>query len=139
MGTADGKATVREFYENYANHTKQSLEQLLAEDLVVHGHATQSPQDRHAHIQGVLGWNDAFSDTRYTVEEQIAEGDTVATRVSMRAVHDRGEFMGQPPTGNQVSLVGISVERVADGKIKLRRIAYDTMGLMKQLGLVPSS
>ncbi len=59
---------------------------------------------------------EAFPDMRVTVEEVIAEGDTVAARVTMRGTH-QGEFMGVAPTGKQVEVRAIDMFRIANGKI----------------------
>jgi predicted ester cyclase len=62
-------------------------------------------------------FNAAFEDVHFTVEEQIAEGDKVATRVTLGAKHSAGDFGGLPPTGKQIVMSGISLERIEDGKI----------------------
>jgi predicted ester cyclase len=81
-------------------------------------------------------WNAAF-ETYFTIEEQIAEGDKVATRSTMRAIHNRGEFQGLPPSGKQVEIEGTTIERIEDSKIVERRVSSDWYGMMQQLGLVP--
>jgi predicted ester cyclase len=78
----------------------------------------------------------AFSEIHYTVEDQVAEGDKVATRVTLRATHS-GDFQGLPPTGKQIAVSGLTLERIRDGKIVERRVSFDQMGMMQQLGLVP--
>ncbi len=79
----------------------------------------------------------AFPDLRYTVEDQIAEGDKVATRYTASGTH-RGELMGIAPTGNRVEITGISITRIEDGKIEEIWENYDTLGMMQQLGIIPS-
>ncbi len=72
-----------------------------------------------------------------TIEELIAEGDKVVNRFTWRGTH-RGDFLGVPPTGNQVEVKGVVIDRFADGKIADTRILMDNLGLMQQLGVVPS-
>jgi len=79
-----------------------------------------------------------LSETRFTIEDQIAEGDRVATRVTLRAVHSGGDFQGLPPTGKRIAVSGISIERIKDGKIVERRVDSDWWGMMQQLGLIPT-
>jgi steroid delta-isomerase-like uncharacterized protein len=79
----------------------------------------------------------AFPDLRYTVEDQIAEGDKVATRYTANGTH-QGELMGIAPTGNRVEITGISITRIEDGKIEEIWENYDTLGMMQQLGVIPS-
>src|SRR5687768_1072999 len=95
------KAIVRRFYEAFETDDHATMNEVLAPDLVAYSHA-RGPQNRASHLQGIRMWNAAFK-TRFTVEEQVAEGDTVATRVIMRATHSEGEFQGLPATGKQVA------------------------------------
>jgi predicted ester cyclase len=59
----------------------------------------------------------AFSDVRYIIEEQVAEGDTVVSRMTMRGTHDRGEYEGLSPTGEETGVSAIVIHRIADCKI----------------------
>ncbi len=82
------------------------------------------------------GMRAGFPDMRWTVEEQIAEGDKVLTRFEWTGTH-RGTFLGVPATGRSVKVWGMVIDRFQDGKIKDTRIIMDTLGLMMQLGVVP--
>jgi predicted ester cyclase len=83
-------------------------------------------------------WNTVFSQNRFEIKEQISDGDTVATRVVLKAVHSEAEFQGVPPTGKQIETPGITIERIKDGKIVERHVCSDRLGMMQQLGLMPS-
>ncbi|MBT2396045.1 ester cyclase [Streptomyces sp. ISL-100] len=86
-----------------------------------------------------LGYRTAFPDFQFTIEDQVAEGDRVATRWSWRGTNT-GEMRGMPATGNAVSNVGTTTFRFEDGKIKEGWWHWDVMGMMRQLGMVePSS
>ena len=82
------------------------------------------------------GMRAAFPDMHWTVEEQIAEGDKVATRFEWTGTH-RGEFLGVPATGRAVKVWGVVIDRLEGGKIKDTRIIMDSLGLMAQLGVFP--
>jgi steroid delta-isomerase-like uncharacterized protein len=77
----------------------------------------------------------AFPDTRHTIEELVAEGDRVVARVTARATHT-GELFGHPPTGKVVTLTGITIYRIVDGRIA-ERWAEHGLGVLEQLGIVP--
>lgn len=82
-----------------------------------------------------------FPDIVFAIEEQISEGDKVASRFEWTGTH-RGEFLGIPATGRPVRVWGVVIDRLVEGrdgrpKIKETRIIMDTMGLMIQLGVVP--
>jgi steroid delta-isomerase-like uncharacterized protein len=135
--TERNKALVRRFFEAFEADDAAALNEVLAPDLVAYSHGATDPQDREAHVQGIRGWNAAFSDTQYTIEEQIAEGDKVATRVTMRSVHSRRDFQGLPPTGKEIAVSGVTIERIRNGKIVERRVSSDWLGMLQQLGLLP--
>ncbi len=79
----------------------------------------------------------AFPDLNYTVEDQIAQGDKVVTRYTASGTH-QGELMGIAPTGNKVEITGISITRIEGGKIEEIWESYDALGMMHQLGVIPS-
>jgi steroid delta-isomerase-like uncharacterized protein len=78
----------------------------------------------------------AYSDARITVDEQIAEGDKVATRWTGRGTHD-GDLMGVSPTGKKVTVSGLTFSRIANGKVIEEYTNWDTFGMMQKLGVVP--
>ena len=79
-----------------------------------------------------------FPDIVFSIQEQIAEGDKVASRFEWSGTH-KGEFLGVPATGRPVHVWGIVIDRLEDGRIKDTRIIMDALGLMAQLGALPSS
>jgi predicted ester cyclase len=79
----------------------------------------------------------AFPDVEATIEDMIAEGDTVCFRVTVRGTH-RGEFMGVPPSGNQVTFSVQNIYRFRDGKVVERWSNADLLGLMVQIGAIPA-
>lgn len=136
MSTEQNKAVVRRFFEAFQTNDPEAFKAVLSPDLVAYSHGAPGPQSREEHIQGILGWNAAF-ETQFTVEEQLAEGELVATRTTMRAIHDGGEFMGLPPSGKEVEVTGMSIEHVRNGRIVERRVTADYLGMYQQLGLLP--
>jgi steroid delta-isomerase-like uncharacterized protein len=76
-----------------------------------------------------------FPDVVFSIQEQIAEGDKVASRFEWTGTH-KGEFLGIPATGWPVRVWGVVIDRLEDGRIKDTRIIMDTLGLMVQLGVV---
>ncbi len=79
------------------------------------------------------GMRAAFPDMHWQVEEQVADGDRVATRFEWTGTH-RADFLGVAATGRPVKVWGVVIDRVEGGKIKDTRILMDTLGLMMQLG-----
>lgn len=132
---AQNKAIVRRFFDAFSANDKSAMQDLLAPDLVAYTHGDPNPASRDAILQTIRDWNAAF-ETHFTIEEQIAEGDKVATHLTTRVIHNGGAYMGLPPTGKQAEVSGISIERIQDGKIVERQVSSDWHGMMQQLGLV---
>jgi steroid delta-isomerase-like uncharacterized protein len=82
------------------------------------------------------GMRAAFPDLNFSIEEQVSEGDKVASRFEWTGTH-HGEFLGVPATGRQVRVWGIVIDRLEEGRIKETRIIMDIVGLMAQLGVFP--
>ena len=79
----------------------------------------------------------AFSDFRHTIEDQVAEGDKVVTSIRGYGTHT-GEFLGIAPTGKEVSMRGIAIHRIANGKLAEHWGRVDNVGLLIQLGAIPA-
>jgi steroid delta-isomerase-like uncharacterized protein len=79
-----------------------------------------------------------FPDIVFSIKEQITEGDKVASRFEWTGTH-KGEFLGVPATGRHVRVWGIVIDRLEDARLRDTRIIMDTLGLMAQLGALPSS
>jgi steroid delta-isomerase-like uncharacterized protein len=113
--------------------------ELVGSDYV--GHIPGAPEPIH----GTDGFRDfvnmyltGFPDGTITVDDQIAEGELVATRWTARGTHT-GELMGMPPTGKQVTVSGITYARIADGRAREAWLSWDTLSMMQQLGAVPEA
>ena len=81
-------------------------------------------------------YRNAFPDLRLTIEDLIAEGETVMARWSCRGTH-KGDLNGIAPTGKQFTISGVSIARFASGKMVEGWVNWDALGLMQQLGVVP--
>ncbi len=85
----------------------------------------------------MTAFHNAFPDLHFTIEEQISEGHTVAARWTFHGTQTR-EFQGRPATGAEVTVTGISIFRIRDGKICEITANMDRLGFMTQLGWLPS-
>ena len=127
----------RHFEECWHQGNLAVVDDLL--DVTYVSHAPPPPgvrSDREGFRQIVTLFRSAFPDIHYTVEDQLAEGDKVATRWTARATH-RGPLMGIPPSGREVTFAGIFIDRIEGGKCMEHWGAIDRLGLMEQLGAVP--
>ena len=78
-----------------------------------------------------------FPDVQWTLEEMVAEGDKVAARFTMRGTH-QGMFFGVPPTGKAIAVQAMNIYRLSRGKFVEERGQPDMLGLLQQIGAVPS-
>ena len=138
MSVEENRELERRFIEEVINQQNlAAADELVAEDVVELDPFPGQEPGREG-LKKVLGMLfAAFPDQKWTIEELIAEGDIVVNRFTWRGTH-RGDFLGIPPTGNQVEVKGVVIDRFADGKIADTRILMDNFGLMQQLGVVPT-
>jgi len=137
MSTEENKAIVRRFFEEGPSKGDISAaDDLLSPDFAMHVPLPASP--------GVEGINEvitacraAFEHLNVTVEDMIAEGDTVAARFTARGIH-KGDFMNLPASGKPITMTGIEIFRIKEGKIAEIWGEANLFGLMQQLGIIPS-
>lgn len=133
------KALARRWFEELFNERRLEV----ADEIISPDHVDHDPTlpDTPAGPEGVkesVGlYHGAFPDAHITIEAQIAEGDLVVTRWTGRGTH-QGELMGAPPSGNRVAVAGITINRIADEKIAESWEVYDALGMMEQIGAIPS-
>jgi steroid delta-isomerase-like uncharacterized protein len=111
------------FTPNYAHHDSSTLDV---------GRGPESEKKR------ATLYRTAFPDIRFSIEDIIAEGETVMVRWSCRGTH-RGDLSGVAPTGKQFNISGVSIARFANGKMAEGWVNWDALGLMQQLGVVPET
>jgi steroid delta-isomerase-like uncharacterized protein len=138
MSTEENKALEeRSAAEVWNKGNLAVAEEVYATDVVVHGLPPELPSGVEGVKATVRAYRAAFPDFRLTVEDLIAEGDRVVGRWTLRGTH-KGELFGIPATGKQVMITGINIDRIADGRIAESWSSADQLGLMQQLGVVPT-
>jgi steroid delta-isomerase-like uncharacterized protein len=139
--TEENKELVKRVLEEaFSRGDVDVLEEVLADDFVAHapsepGHGAET-QDRERLAEEIERNREAFPDMTFTVEEIVAEGDTVAVRWSARGTHE-GELMGMEPTGEAVDMRGMNFLHIENGKIAEDWVLWDSLGMMQQLGIGP--
>jgi steroid delta-isomerase-like uncharacterized protein len=112
------------------------IDELFSPDFVRHdpGRELRGPEQNR---QFIVTLRKAFPDLRFTVADQIAEGDRVCLRYRFEGTHE-GVFNGIPPTHKRVAYSGILIYRIANDRIAEQWTEFDLLGLPKQLGALPS-
>ncbi len=114
------------------------IDELFASDFVRHDPGGRELHGTDQNRQFISSMRAAFPDVRYTVDDQIVEGDKVVMRYRFEGTR-LGEFQGMPPTRKQVNYTGILIYRITDGKIAEQWTELDLLGLLRQLGVVGPS
>ncbi|MCA1731739.1 MAG: ester cyclase [Actinobacteria bacterium] len=134
----ENKAIVlRHWEEVVSKGTLDLIDEIFAPDFVAH-EADQDIRGPEGVRQFILMLRAAFPDLRVTVEDVLAEGVKVVQRWRAHGSH-QGELMGLAPTGKRISVAGITISRFEGGKVAEEWELYDMIGMMQQLGAIPSS
>jgi serine phosphatase RsbU (regulator of sigma subunit)/predicted ester cyclase len=113
----NNKALVRRFLKAFGNADLHTLDELLALHFFNHSLLPGQAPGREGYIQSAAEQHAGFSDIQYIIEYQATDGDMVITRLTMRAIHDRGSVFGVGPTGREWVFTNIVIDRVCEGKI----------------------
>jgi len=133
----DGKTLARLYYEEFlsAPGNLELADEILAPDVVFHNPI--SPDGVHgleAYKHFAQRWYVGFPDRKFTVDDSVMEGDTVAIRFTITGTHG-GEFMGAQATGNRIRVNGMNLFRIEGGKIKDVQAFFTPLELTEPLGV----
>jgi steroid delta-isomerase-like uncharacterized protein len=136
MSTEPNKEVARRYYESVLNDGEVgALDEMAVADYQEHdplpgqGTGLQGLKDRVTMLKSGL-------DSRFTIEDLIAEGDKVVVRWTNSGTNV-GEFLGVPPTGKRFTIAGIDIHRLQDGKMAEHWHVVDNFSMLLQLGLIP--
>ncbi|HWD09842.1 MAG TPA: ester cyclase [Actinomycetota bacterium] len=139
MSVAENKEIARKFINDCISDDNWDIApEVLSEDLVIYHPSVPGGKlaGRDAVVQVFQAYRAGFPDMKITIEDEIAEDNKVV--VQWRALGTQtGDLFGIPPTGKSVNVPAVSILRISDGKIVEDHISEDTMGMMKQLGVIP--
>lgn len=144
MSVEENKALVRKFFEEvWNNRNLDALDELYSEDFTLHALWQNTSAGGAIEATGIEpakkvigGWFTGFPDIKVTVEDQVAEGDLVGSRHSSHGTH-QADFMGIPASGKEATVTGMTITRIADGKMVEAWTCWDALGMFEQLGMAP--
>ncbi|GAA2373040.1 ester cyclase [Nonomuraea africana] len=137
MSTEENKALVRRFYAEIDKGNIDAMDELVAEDYLDH-----TPPPFPGFGSGRDGLKQVFrlfweaTPGTHDIEDQIAEGDKVVTRLTARGVH-KGDLPGIPATGRQLTVTATVVHRIENGRLAEKWSDKDLLGFLQQLGVLP--
>lgn len=135
----DNRTIIRRLYQEVWNERKVQV----VDELLSASHALQDPNWPGSQVgpelykRRVAELLRGFPDLCFTVEDTIAEGEKVVACWTLSGTH-QGEFMEVPATGRKISVEGITIHHIKNGKILDSYTRWDALGLMRQLGGIPS-
>ncbi len=131
----ENRATALRFMDVWDDKDVSALDEILAPSYVWHAAPmTLDAAGYKTYVPGVLA---GFPDLDFTLLQVVAEADKVGLYWTATGTHE-GDFMGIPPTGRQITIMGIDIHRLADGKVVETWEVYDGLGMLTQLGVIPS-
>jgi steroid delta-isomerase-like uncharacterized protein len=141
MSPEQNKDLVRRYFqEMYVEHNLDVIDEIFSEDYVSHEKLDPSREEtihgRESLREAIEMCSSAFADHSCTIEDMVAEGDRVVTRWTSTATH-KGSFMGISPTNRQVTITGITIDRIVDRRVAETWTNWDQFGLLQQLGVFP--
>jgi steroid delta-isomerase-like uncharacterized protein len=132
------KATARRYLEGILSEGDfDAIGEVVAADYREHDPANEVDTEGVDGVRAEFTMFRSAFDFRFTVEDQLAEDDRVATRFTFRGPHI-GEFSGVAATGHEIELTGLVIFRFADGMIQEAWWNWDTLGLLRQIGAIPA-
>jgi steroid delta-isomerase-like uncharacterized protein len=138
MSTEENKSLIRRYMEEALNKGNVGIaDQLFTPTFVFHFPGSPGPMDREGWKQTSAVFQSAFPNQHTTTDDLVAENDKLAARFTFRGTH-QGVFQSIPPTGKSVTMTGMAIWRVVDGKIAEHWVEFDALGLMQQLGVIPA-
>lgn len=135
----ENKTIIRRLVEEIWNRRNPNIaDELIAQSYINHDPASpefgRGPEAYKRHFQM---YATAFPDLRFLIDSMVSEGDLVATRWTATGTH-KGRLNELTPTGNSVAVTGMTIARVSGGKVHETWAQWDALGLMRQLGAIPS-
>src|ERR687896_476456 len=117
VSVEENMALARRFFEARVKTDLDALDKMLAPGFVSHIAAPSQQLDRESYMRHAAESVSAFSDVRFVIEDQVAAGDKVVSRISGRGTHARSELLGTTPTGREIASIAIVIHRIEGGKI----------------------
>ena len=137
--TSEANKLIMQRFVEFINTASEALAQeLISPNAIFHVPGNPEPMRGPAGYLAIIGMmRGGFPDIQWTLEEMVAEDDKVAARFMMRGTH-QGTFFGVPPTGKKIAVQAMNIYRLSNSKFVEERGQPDMLGLLQQIGAVPS-
>ena len=132
-----GTLSRRIFDEVWNKRNLDIADELIADEFVTHDPRGTTQKGPQGYKEFVREYTTAFPDLHFTIDDMVADESTVATRWTVTGTH-RAPLYGIPATGRNVTMSGVVYSKFKNGKFVVSYSFWDSLSLMKQLGVVPS-
>ena len=142
MSAEENKKKARRFMEEAFGQGKpELLDDLLDPDFVRYDPYIEAGAVRGVQTvkENIIWFHNVFPDLICTIEDQVAEGEKVVSRYTVRGTHQGEEFFGVAASGERMEMRGIQIDRFEGGKLVEERAEFDLLGALQQLGAVPEA
>lgn len=133
MSLEENKVLLRQYLDAWGRGDLTQLRQMLAANYVSYDPTTGASLGDDFEAEACRIWHDSFDDVQVHIKQILAEGDRVTVYWLLTSTHTR-EFMGIAATGKKVSVPGMEINHIVNGRIAGIWRLSDTMSLMQQLG-----
>lgn len=132
------KSVSARFFETYGNqHDVEGCTPLFAADAIIHSTTAPGPVNFEGYKQVGYAFLAGFPDLKGEILDQIEDGEKVVTRIAWSGTNT-GALNGMPPTGRSFRSEAIVIDRIVDGQILERWETNDMLGMLQQLGAIPT-
>jgi steroid delta-isomerase-like uncharacterized protein len=128
------KSIAHSYFKAYETDDIEAVMKFIAPNYVLHPGGNGEPMNSDERERDEMIFFSAFSNIKTVVEDQIAEGEKVASRIMMRCTHS-GKYSGVPATGKRIVIPYIDILHIEAGKIVEEWVEFDTMSIVKQISV----
>ena len=138
MSNAENGTIIRRLFEEMDKGNLGIITEVCAPSYTVHFPGTPGPLNREAAAQFFEMFYAAFPGLTHTIEDMVPDGDKLAIRLTIRGTQ-QGAFQGIPATGKQIEISAINIFHISDSQIAEHWVEYDGLGMLQQLGVIPTA
>jgi steroid delta-isomerase-like uncharacterized protein len=126
------RAIARRYFKAYETGDIEAVMEFMSPNHVLHPEGGGRPMNLYQRKRDEQVFFSAFSNVQATVDDQVAEGDKVASRITMHCTHT-GEYQGIPATGKRISITYMDIALIKDGKILEEWVEFDVRSILNQI------
>ena len=133
----ENMAVVRDLHEAIGNRELSAIDRYYSPDAIYHGTGEMANADMATFKQFISAVFEGFPEFKVSQDQLLSDGDKVTYVNTYMGTHE-GQFMGIPATGNDINVRSIGIAQISGGRIVEEWENFDELGMMQQLGVIPT-